>query len=160
MQLVFETFYCYRTTSETDGLSPPNVELLPLDIEIDNNFKTISEQVQGRRIVNLGYVLEEYEKIIKHPQFCTMGRMNFIKESRCGLVTKLHFFCDNCEKSKIISSEPAGTNLKNINVATVWGSHSIGIGYSQCEELMGILDVPFLSDKCFAKETFKLKHVS
>lgn len=147
-------------TETADLSNARNDDLLPLEIENDTNYRSISEQLQGRRIVNLGHILQEYEKIIKHPQVCTMGRMNFVKETRLGLVTRLHFFCDNCERSYIILSEPVGSSIKNINSAAVWGSLSVGIGHNQCEELLGILDVPFLSEKCFLTETVNLKHVS
>lgn len=130
--------------------------LPPLEIERHSNRTSHLEQLSGRRIVNIGHILSEYEKVLKHPGACTMGKMKLIKESRTGLITRLHFYCDNCEKKLIISSEP---NDHNINSAAAWGCMSVGIGHSQCEELLAVLDIPFMNTKTFAKEVINVKKV-
>lgn len=131
----------------------------PLEKEVDKSYKHLDELLTGRRIVNLGHVLREYGKVLDHKNHCTMGKMEFIKESSQGFLTYLYFYCDNCEKTKIITSEPVGPSGNDINKAGVWGALSIGIGHSQCEEFFSVLDVPFMTPKKFVKETRGLKEV-
>lgn len=131
----------------------------PLECEPDKSYRSISDILDGRRIVNLGHVLKEYGKVVNHKYKCTMGRMDFVKETRKGLISYLHFYCDNCEKRYVITTDRPGKSLEDVNKAVVWGSLSVGIGHSQCEELFGVLDVPFMSTKKFISETHHLKKV-
>ncbi|CAG9820787.1 unnamed protein product [Phaedon cochleariae] len=84
-----------------------------------------------------------------------MGRMDFKKETRIGIVSKLHFECDNCDKTFIIctSESPNG----KLNDSVVWASLSIGIGHSQCEELFGVMNIPSMHQKTFANEMVSVK---
>lgn len=132
----------------------------PLECEPDKFYRSISEILDGRRIVNLGHVLKEYEKILNHKYKCTMGRMDFVKEHRKGIISYLHFYCDSCEKRYVITTDRPGKSLDDVNKAVVWGSLSVGIGHSQCEELFGVLEVPFLNSKKFISETRHVKKVS
>lgn len=73
--------------------------------------------------------------------------------------TRLHFFCDNCNQPIILFSERSGEN-EQINKSAVWGSMAVGIGHSQFEELLGVLDVPFMTQKSFSRKTVEVKKVS
>lgn len=132
----------------------PEEFLPPLEYEIDPDYKLLGN-FMGRRIVDLAHVLKEYQTVVTHPIKCTMGRMKFIKETRVGLVSNLHFHCDNCNKTFIVSTEPPG---KSVNNAVVWGSLSTGIGHNQCEELFAVLNIPFMTSKTFSREVVKVKN--
>lgn len=134
--------------------------LPPMECEADESYRSISDIMEGRRIVNLGHVLKEYGKVLNHKYKCTMGRMDFIKETRKGLISYLHFYCDNCGKHYVITTDCTGKSLQDVNNAVVWGSLSVGIGHSQCEELLGVLEIPFMTPKKFVSETHHLKKVS
>ncbi|CAH1994216.1 unnamed protein product [Acanthoscelides obtectus] len=125
----------------------------------DSEYEDYFEELERRRIVNLGHMLFEYGKVLNHSKACTMGRMDFVEEKRIGHLVKLHFFCDNCEKRMVIESEPPCTTKKSVNTAPVWGSISTGIGHSQYEELMGVLNVPAMTSRTFRKKTSTVKKV-
>ncbi|CAH2017030.1 unnamed protein product [Acanthoscelides obtectus] len=59
----------------------------------------------------------------------------------------------------VIESEPPCTTKKSVNTAAVWGSISTGIGHSQHEELMGVLNVPAMTFRTFRKKTSTVKKV-
>ncbi|KAK4882592.1 hypothetical protein RN001_002710 [Aquatica leii] len=46
--------------------------------------------------------------------------MRIVKEVTFGLNSSLHFYCDNCEKTCVINSEPHNVG-KDINKEIVWG---------------------------------------
>lgn len=139
-------------------ISAGEEHLPPIECEIDKAFQNINDVLFGRRVVNLGHLLREYEKIVHHSRYCTMGRMQFVKETRNGLVSQLYFYCDNCEKERIICTDPEGPGAMNMDA--IWGSTAIGIGHSQCEEFLGVLDVPFMSVAKYNTHLVKIKNVS
>lgn len=114
--------------------------------------------MEGRRIVRLGYVLQEYERIIRHSDTCTMGKMVLAKETRFGMNSRLHFFCDNCEKRAVICTDPHQEG-EILSEAVVWGNLSIGIGRSQCEELFSLMDIPLMAEKTYNRNVFQVKKV-
>lgn len=89
------------------GMESSEEYIPPLDVEPDRAYKSIDSLLTGQRIFNLGHVLKQYELIIKHPTNCTMVRMNFEKEIRKGLVSILHFYCNNCETRIVICTDSA-----------------------------------------------------
>lgn len=128
-------------------------------MDYDEEYKSLSDLVKGRRIVDIGYMLSQYEKVATHRFHCTMGHMKFVKETRKGLKVTLHFFCDNCERKMIVTSERDSASNDDINKAAVWGSMAIGIGHSQCEEFLGVLDVPFMTQNTYFRKTSEVKKV-
>ncbi|KAK9679145.1 hypothetical protein QE152_g40242 [Popillia japonica] len=76
-----------------------DTDLPELEQEVDRNYRDPLDGLEGRRIVDLAHVLKKYENITSHSQKCTMGKMRFLKETRRGLASKLHFYCDNCVNS-------------------------------------------------------------
>ncbi|XP_044760382.1 uncharacterized protein LOC123317835 [Coccinella septempunctata] len=135
------------------------VDSLPeLEREIDSTYQSIKDLLHGRRIVNIGHILFEYEKIIRHSERCTMGRMAFVKETRFGLISRLHFFCDNCDESMILCTDPSNKD-NDLSSAVVWGNLSIGIGKNQCKELFAVMDIPFMTQKTFIRKTCQIKKI-
>ncbi|KAI4454827.1 exonuclease phage-type/recb c-terminal domain-containing protein [Holotrichia oblita] len=145
------------SSKDTSDYENSQENMPPLEIEPDLSYKTISDVLRGRRIVNLAHVLKEYENIILHRTKCSMGRMDIVKETRRGIISLLHFHCMNCEKSYVISTDPSWKDNDSSNTSIVWGSLSVGLGHSQCEEIFGILDIPFMATKTYAKITLDIK---
>ncbi|KAF5283207.1 hypothetical protein FQR65_LT14036 [Abscondita terminalis] len=81
-----------------------HLPLLQFEVDVDRP-KTLADVVKGRRVVDVAHLLTQYETIVSHKFRCTMGKMQILKEQRVGLFTTLHFYCDNCEKTAIITSE-------------------------------------------------------
>ncbi|KAF2886844.1 hypothetical protein ILUMI_19329, partial [Ignelater luminosus] len=132
--------------------------LPPLEIE-KTKAPSVSTVLRERRIVDLGYVLTQYEKILQHNRNCTMGKMQLTKEKREGLSYALYFSCSHCDKTAILLSEPPEQKKNAINEKAVWGCLAIGIGHSQCEELLGILDIPFMHQQTAVKELSLQKEI-
>lgn len=105
--------------------------------------------------MDLGFVLRQYESVALHPVKCTSGKMIFQKEIRRGLKSLMHFYCDTCEKTTVISTHSA----EDVNDSLVWGCTSIGIGHQQCEELLGVLNIPPVSYRTFSKHAKNVKKV-
>lgn len=76
--------------------------------------------------------------------------MDFISEKQYGLRSTYTFKCKMCNISEIIESEKKTLDTYiPINLAAISDSISIGIGYSQLEEMLASLDIPCMSDKTF-----------
>lgn len=55
-----------------------------------------------------------------------------------------------CDKEMRVRSHADSTN--DLNSQCVWGTLIAGMGFSQAEELMNTLGVPFMSEPKFRKE--------
>ncbi|KAF2889572.1 hypothetical protein ILUMI_16601, partial [Ignelater luminosus] len=119
---------------------------------------SIDELPSGRRIVDISYVLQEYEQIVLHQTRCTGGKMSFVKGTGQGLLSRLHFKCTNCDKTGILITDSVGDEIKEINESLVWGSISVGIDQQQCEELLSVLNVPSLSAKTYTRYSLPVKN--
>lgn len=123
---------------DSDYLPPLIVERVSVDDE--------EVVLKGRRIVDMNHVLKQLEIVAMHPKHCTMGKYKLKRESISGLFCNWVYYCDNCEKDFIVTSDPL--NQKDeINDALSWGAMSVGIGYSQVEELFSVLDLPIMSQR-------------
>lgn len=114
--------------------------------------------LKGRRIVDMQHVINEMLELGKHGKVCTMGSFKLVKELRVGLFTKFQFHCDNCDKYKTVTSEPI-EQRHELNDAFVWGAVSVGIGFSQAEELISIMNTPTMGHKKFRKHEMRLGKV-
>ncbi|KAF2889252.1 hypothetical protein ILUMI_10969 [Ignelater luminosus] len=99
------------------------------DFELERETCGTPPVLDGNRIVDISYFIEEVKKIGIHDSTCTMGKMKFIKEHRRGVTSKLLFGCDTCCKTSHVQTQPENT-VETSNEALVWGSLSIGIGFS------------------------------
>lgn len=120
--------------------------------------KCIADQILGRRIVDLGYLLQQYQEVILHKFNCTMGSMQYVGETQRGISSLLKFYCDNCEKNLTISTTVPET-ANDVNDSLVWASTSIGIGFKQLEEFLGVLDIPPPAAKTFMRHTASVHKV-
>ncbi|KAF2884111.1 hypothetical protein ILUMI_22079 [Ignelater luminosus] len=73
---------------------------------------------------------------------------------RCGITSTFQYHCDTCDKTININTHP-NESRKDVNESFVWGTLSVGMGYSQSEELRFVLDIPCMSKKTFRKEKLR-----
>lgn len=106
-------------------------------------------ELEGNRIVNLNTFLEDLKLISEHNDAfgCTLKNLNLIKEKRLGLNSKLFFICNMCNVELTIHTCKNNNKSINLNYAAVSANTGIGIGYSQINELLGVLDVPCMSQR-------------
>lgn len=116
------------------------------------------EVVVGRRIVDINHLVREITLLATHNKVCTAGRFYLVKELKKGLFSKFQFHCDNCNKDAFVTSEPIEKS-NELNDALVWGAVSVGIGYSQSDELLGIMDVPIMGPKKFRQHESRVGKV-
>lgn len=112
----------------------------------------------GRRIVDIDHLVKEISHMATHYKVCTSGRFQLRKELKKGLFSRLKFQCDNCDKINYVTTEPVDRE-NELNDAIVWGAVSVGIGFSQTEELLGIMDVPSIGSKKFRKHETRVGKV-
>lgn len=100
-----------RIESEVEGIlsDVPSEEMLS-DLIVDSN-KPVEEvsktfNISGRRIVNIGFFIEQFVKLSEHaPQFgCSLKNVRLIKEIKRGLISGLVFSCDyvSCERNYMV----------------------------------------------------------
>lgn len=76
--------------------------------------------------------------------------MEFLKENRYGLRSDFIFSCKMCQiKYTIKSEEKIPVVYLPVNEAAVSGSISVGIGYSQLEELCATMDIPCMTSATY-----------
>lgn len=114
--------------------------------------------VVGRRIVDISHFVKEIASMANHKNVCTTGHFKLVKETKKGLVSRLHFHCDNCDRDRFVTTEPIDKE-EELNDALVWGAVSVGIGYSQTEELLGVMDIPTMGPKKFRKHETRVGQV-
>lgn len=108
--------------------------------------------MEGRRIVDLGYLLEQIVEISKHPPFdCTFSDMRLINEHKIGLVSKLTFTCRMCNLEKTIDLTKRVQDELELNDALVLATISTGTGYSTAEEMFAVLNIPFMTSATYQK---------
>ncbi|KAF2889230.1 hypothetical protein ILUMI_10915 [Ignelater luminosus] len=142
----------YYPTPHLLGLSWLNKQnrrayLYIIFLELERETCGTPPVLDGNRIVDISYFIEEVKKIGIHDSTCTMGKMKFIKEHRRRVTSKLLFGCDTC-KTLHVQTQPENT-VETSNEALVWGSLSIGIGFSQLQELLSVLNTPTMAKKTY-----------
>lgn len=115
--------------------------------ESQNNLVT-----SGRRIINIHYFLKQL-KNISHTGFgCSFWNVSLVSEKIQGLESIFTFKCDVCGISETIRSDNIQKeNTSGTNLAAVFGSVAIGIGYTQLRELLAALDIPGMSNNTYNK---------
>ncbi|XP_060881668.1 uncharacterized protein LOC132953151 [Metopolophium dirhodum] len=115
--------------------------------------RNIEYQSSGRRIVDINYVFYQIKNSNHQGPFdCSFLNMTFISEKKHGFRSTFKFKCDVCNIITFIDSEKSKPETYlPINEASVSGSISAGIGYTQLSELCATMDVP-----CMASCTYLL----
>lgn len=120
--------------------------------------QTASEQpevLQGRRIVDIGYLFRRIISIRHKPFNCTIADMITVGERRKGLSSIVILKCRMCGLKEEISTEDPNKKDEyiSVNAAAVSGIMATGGGFAQLEELTAVLDIP-----CMAKNTYAKNH--
>ena len=137
-----------ESNANTSNAVPPlTVEAVPV---------TTENEISGRRVVDIAHITKQLMALGEHPRFCTLGAYKLEKEVVNGLSFTLVFFCDNCDSRKYVTSDSS----QEVNDALVWGSVSVGIGYSQVEELMAVLNIPMMAPETFHRRETSMGPVS
>ncbi|KAK4886106.1 hypothetical protein RN001_002377 [Aquatica leii] len=107
-------------------------------------------ELDGRRIVDFQYFFTSMKTVADHgARFgCSMNNLNIVGERRIGLNSIIRLFCNMCNtKFNLNTFKESEKTEMDLNEAAVSGSHSIGIGFSNLEELLSTMDIPCMSYK-------------
>ncbi|KAF2891097.1 hypothetical protein ILUMI_15076 [Ignelater luminosus] len=105
-------------------------EQLPdLEIEVEAYDNISIKRLEGCRVVNVEYFVQETKKLAMHDIKCTMGKMRFQTEMQCGITSTFQYDCDTCDKTININTHPTESR-KNVTESFVWGTLSVSMGYS------------------------------
>ena len=109
------------------------------------------------------YVKHLFKQILngeKHEPFsCSIIDMKIISEKRRGLYCEYTLECKMCLIQKIITNEEKLESKLDVNTSMVLGSVSIGIGYSQINELAACLNMPLMSANTFSNYHTAVAHL-
>lgn len=84
-------------------------------------------------------------------QVCEVGKMTFHDELRRGLRSTFMFECGDCGNSIKIGSCPNYDDTDNINMSSVVGITSVGLGYYHLQEFLAHLNIPSMSYSTYHK---------
>lgn len=108
-------------------------------------------------MVDIGFLCEQIFNYKNHDPFgCGLPDMVVVKQQQRGLATTYQLKCKMCGIVNNLETERKTTNMIPINDAVTLGAISIGIGYSQCEELFANLNVPFMAEGTFSSSFAKV----
>lgn len=130
------------------------VEVTESEEEVENgntqfNFDNHEMEIEGRRLVDFNFVLDQLREISEHSDECLFTEAKLESEIRNGLNTKLIFRCSNCGKNFVVGMTASDTLC--INSTAVLATNMIGIGYSQLEQLASVLNVPVMCAENYKK---------
>lgn len=136
---------------------------------VSENIKK-ETQLVGNRLVNIDFFIRNLQKMNNHkfPGNCNFSDMEIENEIRIGLNSKIVFVCKMCRVKMVMytcknSSEQLqdpSTNSKdciNVNEAAVLAIKTIGCGFYNLEEFLGILDVPCMTNFLYQKFSDNLR---
>ncbi|KAK3928233.1 LOW QUALITY PROTEIN: Titin-like protein, partial [Frankliniella fusca] len=133
----------------------PADNVAPLEVKTDTEPRL---RVDGCRVVQPQALLDQMKDVAKHSLHCTGGDMRYTgREVRNGLHCEWLFRCDMCEREMRVKSHLGSNN--DLNAQCVWGTLCTGNGFSQAEEFMSMIGVPFMSAPKFRKEEQVLGNV-
>ncbi|KAK9752248.1 hypothetical protein QE152_g4421 [Popillia japonica] len=124
------------------------------------NFCAPSFPLSGRRVVDIQYFMDQIIKSGNHAPFdCSFLHMELMKEERRGLASTYIFRCRLCNIIQKIHTDNADCRDADVNTGIVFGATSIGIEYSQCNELLTTINVPLMAANTFASKERNLATV-
>ncbi|CAB3245471.1 unnamed protein product [Arctia plantaginis] len=161
-------------TSSPDITLPQDHILPELTIE-KNQPETEKRNIFGRRIVDIQYFFSKLQEISNHsPYNCGVQSLKIVGEKRVGSSSKLTLECLMCKGKFLLNNvlgdleinteTVAGLSMckekyilnvsgdLDINTAAVAGAVSVGIGYSQLEELLSAIDLPMMTEPLYQKQ--------
>lgn len=128
---------------------------IPIEMNSSSESGKKRSNLDGMRMVDLGYFLQELTKLSNHnPVFsCTLGNMHFVREIHMGFSSTLVFHCNMCNNDFSLRTEDpikSSTHL-DVNTRAVSGIMSIGGGFSHLEEFFSSVGIPCMSSKTYSK---------
>lgn len=105
--------------------------------------------ISGRRVINIDHFFSKIQEIGGHGSLnCGIQSVKITGEKRVGLSSKFTLTCLMC-KEKFSFCNVIGD--LDVNTAAVAGAVSVGIGYSQLEEILAALDLPMMTEPVYQK---------
>lgn len=144
--------YDLTTSHSINELSNTTDNISITEVTINNDLN-----LSGRRVVDIGYLLDQIRNI-KHAGFdCTFSDLKFEQEIRKGFHSTLIFNCKICGLiEKIHTDNPQISKCLDINSAFTTAMINTGQGYSQLEEISAVLNMPCISNKIYQKYHYKV----
>ena len=140
--------------SDVDLAVNANVDSISLD-GVNKYVDSIKEAViDGRRIVDIGFVLNQIHKTFDdHSQEtgCYFRDWKLVNTRRRGFLTQLFFRCQTCNHTDNMWSERIGAENLDVNSGAIVGTLVVGIGFAQLEKLCASMSVPCMSEKTYNK---------
>lgn len=107
--------------------------------------------VEGRRIVDIGYLFKKIAEINHQPFGCNFSNLLLVEERKTGFFSEFLFTCDMCHIHEVIESENPNSSLMNVNTATVTAVVNTGQGFTQLETFSAIMNMPSMCNKLYQK---------
>ncbi|XP_063229241.1 uncharacterized protein LOC134536049 [Bacillus rossius redtenbacheri] len=137
--------------ADTNGVLPEREDDLPPLVVETVKESTSWDELTGNRIFTPGFVIPVILQIqSSHTRKCTAGTIRFKKEILSGLHCKWVLECDMCHREYEIQNVRSGSSV--INTSGAWAALSSGVGFSQFENTLSVLNVPSMSQNTFLKE--------
>ncbi|XP_060861794.1 uncharacterized protein LOC132938802, partial [Metopolophium dirhodum] len=137
----------------SDTVTAQNIDAHNFSVISNTTSDTIvSENLVGRRIVDIAYIFEQIKKN-RHSggTDCSFLDMIFKSEIRNGYTSSFKFQCQICSIESIIHSENPKESYIPINKSLVNGSIAAGIGYAQLTELSASVELPTMCNTTYIK---------
>ncbi|KAF5272889.1 hypothetical protein FQA39_LY07655 [Lamprigera yunnana] len=107
----------------------------------------LPSNLHANRLVEIAYFVEQSRRLGIHDAKCTIGKMEFRHKTRNGLLSYFMYFCHIRENQIKIKTHHGD----GVNENFVWDGSVIGLGYSQSEELLSVLNFPVMTKKTYKK---------
>lgn len=107
--------------------------------------------IEGRRIVDIGYLFKEIGQINHQSYGCNFNNLLLVGERKTGFLSEFLFTCEKCHKNEVIESENPSSSLMDVNTATVTAVVNSGQGFGQLETFSAIMNMPNMCNKLYQK---------
>jgi len=104
--------------------------------------------IDGRRVIDIGYVFGKIANIRHKPFDCTFSDLVLTGERKIGWYSEFYFTCGVCKIKETVESEDPHKSSMQVNLAAGTGAINAGQGYSQLDILTAVLNMPNMSN-CF-----------
>lgn len=88
-------------------------------------------EIDGRRVIDVGYVFKKIANISHKPFDCTFSNLVLTGERKVGWT--FYYTCGVCRAKEMIESEDPNQLTMNVNLEAVTGAVNSGQGYSQLD---------------------------
>jgi len=120
-------------------------------LTFSNDFFFFRFNIEGRRLVDIGYMFKKIAQINHEPYGCNFSNLLLVEERKNGYFSEFLFTCNMCHKNEVIESENPNSTLMNVNTATVTAVVNSGQGFTQLETFSAIMNMPSMSNKLYQK---------